>query len=296
VKAIDTYEGELRSASAPMSIALRLAHAVDVSRGDSIAAADHPPDVRTAIEATAVWLSERPLDAGRAYLLKHASRSVPARVEAVRWRLDPETLTELPAQQLDLNDIGRIAVRCGRPIVCDAYAADRTLGAFILVDALSNDTVAAGTIVAVEGAARPEPRGDHDAAVSADERRRRLGHGGAAVLVERDLEDDAAAVAAAVERVLFERGYSTAAAGTAEGILSCAAAGLIAVCASGGPPLARARLRAELRASGIPLVELRAGGGHSPVEHALAEVAQVAPLLRPAVAVSAAGSLPSSDR
>ena len=151
VRAIDTFEGEVASARAPLSVTLRLADAVDVSRGDLIAAVHSAPAVRTRLEATAVWLSERPLDPSRSYLLKHTTRVVPARVAMVRWRLDPETLERQSAERLELNELGRISLRCARPIAGDAYAEDRATGAFILIDALSNDTVAAGTLVAEDG-------------------------------------------------------------------------------------------------------------------------------------------------
>jgi bifunctional enzyme CysN/CysC/sulfate adenylyltransferase subunit 1 len=260
VLAIDTFEGGLRDATAPLSIALRLADAVDVGRGDLIVAAESPPSVRSRFEATAVWLSERPLDPGRAYLLKHTSRLVRARVEAVRWRLDPETLAQIEARRLELNDVGRIAMHCARPIACDSYRDNRVTGAFILVDALTNDTVAAGAIL-LDGAERDptlELSGEIPA-VGAEERRVRLGHGAAVVLVERESEKAALDLAGELERALFESGCATVVVRSAESALACAGAGLVAVCAAAGPALSRARLRAELRASDLPLVELRGG-------------------------------------
>ena len=252
VRAIDTFEGQPASAQAPLSVTLRLEDAVDVGRGDLIAAADSAPPVRTLLEATAVWLSERPLDPGRAYLLKHTTRLVPARVEAVRWRLDPETLERQDAERLELNELGRLSVRCARPIAGDDYADDRATGAFILIDAITNDTVAAGTLVAPEDGREAEREcGAHAPAVSAEERRARLGQGGAVLLVEDER------LAPALERSLFERGCATAGVRTAEAAIACAEAGLVVVCAATGSELQRARLHAELRASGLALVELR---------------------------------------
>ena len=276
VRAIDTFEGELASAQAPLSVTLRLADAVDVSRGDLIAAADAAPKVRTRLEAMVVWLSERPLDLGRAYLLKHTTRLVPARIEAVRWRLDPETLQRPDAERLELNELGRLVVRCARPIAGDDYAEDRATGAFILIDALTNDTVAAGTLAA-EGtlaaaeherdpgepagerssAARPgfgERGGAPARAVSAIDRRARLGHGGAVLVIEDER------LAPGLERALFERGCATASVQSAAAAIACAEAGLVAVCAATGSDLERARLHAELRVSGLALVEFRGDG------------------------------------
>jgi len=274
VLAIDTFEGGLSEAAAPMSVALRLADAVDVARGDLIAAPQSPPSVRTRFEATAVWLSERPLDPERTYLLKHTSRLVPARVEAVRWRLEPETLTQVDAQGLELNELGRIAIQCARPIACDSYRDTRATGAFILIDALSNDTVAGGVIV-LDGPERDQSSewGGEIRAVGTDERRARLGHGAAVVLVERETEWAALSLTGALERALFERGCATAAVRSAEAALACAGAGLVAVCAASGPELSCARLRAELRASGVPFVDLRTGDeSRDPVQAALAEL------------------------
>ncbi|HEX9578163.1 MAG TPA: GTP-binding protein, partial [Myxococcales bacterium] len=248
VLAIDTFEGGLREAAAPLSVALRLADAVDVARGDLIAAPQSPPSVQTRFEATAVWLSERPLDPGRAYLLKHNTRLVPARIEAVRWRLDPETLAQAEDQRLELNDVGRIAIHCARPIACDSYRDNRVTGAFILIDALSNDTVAGGAVV-LDGAERDETSelSGESRAVGSDERRARLGHGAAVLLVERESERAAVALAGALERALFASGCTTAVVRSAEAALACAGAGLVALCAVAGPELSRARLRAELR-------------------------------------------------
>ena len=200
-----------------------------------------------------MWLSERALDPCRAYLLKHTTRLVPARVESVRWRLDPETLEEQPAARLELNELGRIVVRCMRPVASDAYADNRATGAFILIDALTNDTVAAGTVVesasgegAREAPAEAQP-------ISSEERRARLGHRAAVVLA-----DDGRA-AATLERFLFDRGCAVTVVRSAEAALACAAAGLVVIVASSGDDLSRARLHAELRAHGVPLVEPRSG-------------------------------------
>ncbi len=117
ISAIDSFEGPLARALAPMSVVLRLADEVDAARGDLLAHPGSAPLPRDLLEGTAVWLSERPLDPSRAYLLKHTTRTVPARIAAVQSRLDLETLEETPAAGLALNDIGRIAVRCGRPVI-----------------------------------------------------------------------------------------------------------------------------------------------------------------------------------
>ena len=146
VRAIETFEGPVSRAHAPMPVVLRLGDEVDAGRGDLLAHPDSAPSAGTRLEATAVWLGERPLDLSRAYAMKHATRMAPARIEAVRSRFDPETGATGPASSLALNEIGTLAVRTARPIAADPYAANRTTGAFILIDALTNETVAAGMI------------------------------------------------------------------------------------------------------------------------------------------------------
>jgi bifunctional enzyme CysN/CysC len=212
IRAIDSFEGPLTSASAPMSVTLRLADEVDASRGDLLAHPAALPQVRTQVEATAVWLSERPLDMRRAYLLKHTTRTVPARIAHLRSRLDPETLQESPSAALALNDIGRICVQATRPIICDPYTRNRATGAFILIDALTNETAAAGTIAAMEDVLRPV----RDAS--------------SPVLIVRAANEPLAIKRAhAVERFVSALGHLAAVVGNAEAAVACAAAGVVAV-------------------------------------------------------------------
>jgi bifunctional enzyme CysN/CysC/sulfate adenylyltransferase subunit 1 len=237
VRAIDTFEGPLRRAFAPMSVVLRLSDEVDVGRGDTLAHPGAQPSVRTEVEATAVWLSERPLDAERAYLLKHTTRTVPARVTAVRFQLDPETLSEEPASSLALNQVGRIALRCARPLAFDAYRQNRITGAFILIDALTNETAAAGTLLEPREAAGGE--GTRAALV---------------VLVQRESEREALAAAHEVEQLLWTRGRMAAVVRRPEAALACASAGMIAICAAGDAHTARA-FRDALHGSGANVIE-----------------------------------------
>jgi bifunctional enzyme CysN/CysC/sulfate adenylyltransferase subunit 1 len=169
VRAIETFEGSLPRASAPMSVVVRLVDEVDAGRGDLLAHPHSAPSVGRNVEATAVWLTARPLDTRRAYLLKQTTRTVPARIAAVRSRLDLETMAESRAPSLGLNDIGRIGVRCARPVAADPYAANRATGSFILIDALTNETAAAGIILASPGpeAVQPDPQARETTLVTA---------------------------------------------------------------------------------------------------------------------------------
>jgi bifunctional enzyme CysN/CysC len=146
VARIVTAGGDLASAVAGQSVTLTLTSEVDVSRGDVIAAGDAPPQVASQFEATIVWMHEEPLLQGRAYLMKSGSRTVTATIAPVKHKINVNTLDELPAERLELNDIGVCELELDRPIPFEPYADNRELGGFILIDRLSNSTVGAGLI------------------------------------------------------------------------------------------------------------------------------------------------------
>jgi bifunctional enzyme CysN/CysC len=147
IAAIDTFDGEIEEATAPMSLTLRLEDELDVSRGELICHPDETPEVRRELSAELCWMSQQPLRAGARYLLKHTSRTVTAIVERLEDLLDAHTLERTgPPAELALNDIGRVRLRTSAPLVFDAYARNRRTGSFILIDQDSNATVAAGMI------------------------------------------------------------------------------------------------------------------------------------------------------
>jgi bifunctional enzyme CysN/CysC len=143
---IVTAGGDLSQASAGQSVTLTLDSEVDVSRGDVIAAAEAPPQVADQFEATIVWMHEAPLLQGRAYLMKSATRTVTATIAPVKHKINVNTLDELPAERLELNDIGVCELELDRPIPFEPYAHNHTLGGFILIDRLTNGTVGAGLL------------------------------------------------------------------------------------------------------------------------------------------------------
>jgi sulfate adenylyltransferase subunit 1 len=146
IAGIDTADGELTEAFAPRSVALRLADDIDVARGDLIAAADHAPEPTKDLVATVCWLSEAPLSKHSRVLLKHTTRTTRAIVSAVDGVLDLDAVQIVPAQDLGLNDIGRLRIRTAEPIAAEPYARHRRTGAFLLIDAQSGQTLAAGMI------------------------------------------------------------------------------------------------------------------------------------------------------
>ncbi len=146
IAAIDTYDGERQAAFPTMSVTLRLADELDVSRGDMIVAPEDPPAVAREIEASVCWMSEQPLRAGGRYAIKHTTRSARAIVESIDYRVNINTLAREHASELTLNEIGRVRLRNSVPLIVDAYARNRTTGSFILIDEASNDTVGAGMV------------------------------------------------------------------------------------------------------------------------------------------------------
>ncbi|EPX55757.1 Sulfate adenylyltransferase subunit 1 [Cystobacter fuscus DSM 2262] len=251
IASIDTFEGRLEEASAPASVTLRLTDEVDISRGDQIAHAEQPPRVLQDMEAMLVWFGEERLDTSRRYLVKHTSKYVPAHIEQVLWRKELEDLSEQPAPTLGLNDIAKVRLVCKRPVVCDPYRDNRRTGAFIVVDPLTNDTVAAGMIL---GGAGGQGADETRSLVSASERRERLGQSGAVLLLTGTPEVRDAALR--LERALFDQGRHTATVrGDAENALALAEAGLLAILYT-PVPQARLGLREQLRGAGVPWLEL----------------------------------------
>jgi sulfate adenylyltransferase subunit 1 len=146
VAGIDTADGELAEAFAPMSVALRLADDIDVARGDLIAAAAQAPEPTRDLVATLCWLSDVPLSRKSRLLLKHTTRTTRTVIGAVDGVLDLDSVQVVPGDDLQLNDIGRVRLRTAEPIVAEPYARHRRTGAFLLIDSQSGQTLAAGMI------------------------------------------------------------------------------------------------------------------------------------------------------
>ncbi|MBD8078295.1 sulfate adenylyltransferase subunit 1 [Cellulosimicrobium arenosum] len=151
VAGIDTADSlatgdELTEAFAPQSVTLRLAHEVDIARGDLIAAAHEAPEVTQDVEGTVAWLGDRPLLPGSRVLLKHTTRTVQAVVRDVVGRLDLDSAELQPAERLELNDIGRVTLRLASPIAAEEYVVARRTGAFLLIDGQDGGTLAAGMV------------------------------------------------------------------------------------------------------------------------------------------------------
>jgi bifunctional enzyme CysN/CysC len=148
IAGIDTFDGPVKEAFPPMSVALRLADDVDVGRGSMIARTNNQPEVEQSFETLLCWMSERPLEAGRRYIVKHTTRTAAVSGLDVRYRIEVETLRrDESSTTLELNDLGRVHVELASPLIFDSYRRNRSTGSLIVVDEATNETVAAGVIL-----------------------------------------------------------------------------------------------------------------------------------------------------
>ena len=146
IKSITTYDGELAEAFVPQSVILSLDEEVDVSRGDMIVRRKNLPRIENSLEAMICWFDEKPMSMTETYILKHTTRSVKASVARIIYRIDVDTLHRQPVDTFQLNDIGRVEIKTAQPIFYDLYKINSATGSFILMDPLTNHTVAAGMI------------------------------------------------------------------------------------------------------------------------------------------------------
>jgi sulfate adenylyltransferase large subunit len=238
VKEIVTWDGPLEEAFPPLSITVRLEDEIDLGRGDMLVHPYHLPRVGRRFEAMLVWMHPDALRTGQPYLIKHTTQQTRATVTALRHRVDINTLEQVKAASLNLNEIGLADIEVSRPLFFDAYKDNRATGAFILIDPLNNLTVAAGMIVSerrTEPARAPvkEREAETPAAgrVTLAERIARVGHYAAAIWLPARPE-----LAYVLERKLFDRGLlvkvvEEAGAGLEVAVANLYQAGALVICA-----------------------------------------------------------------
>jgi sulfate adenylyltransferase subunit 1 len=236
VKSIETFDGPLEQAVAPMSVTLTLEDELDISRGDMIASAQRVPEVARLFDANVVWLSEQPLDPERPYLLKHTTQLIPAEIKAVRHRVNVRTLDHEAADSLEMNAIGVLRIEASRPLYFDPYTQNRSSGCFVLIDATTNATVGAGMILAAvvaEGAQRRAAIEVKHDRVTPVERIARYRHNGETVSLGARPE-----LAWLVERKVFDRGcaVTVAEAVSEETLNALEGAGLLVLLVSNNAP------------------------------------------------------------
>jgi len=147
VKSIVTFNGEINEAFPPQAVTVTLEDEVDVSRGDMIVHKHNLPKIERRFEAMVVWMGDDPMDINKPYLIKHSTKMVSTRIDDVRYRIDINSMNKIDAQPLRLNEIGRVVFTATTPLMYDAYAKNRNTGNFIIVDSMTNNTVAAGMII-----------------------------------------------------------------------------------------------------------------------------------------------------
>ena len=206
VKSIVTFEGELEHAGPGQAVTLTMEDEIDISRGDLLVHADNVPTVSDSFEAMLVWMAEEPMLPGKKYDIKRATSYVQGSIASIVHKVDVNTLDEGPASALQLNEIGKVKVSLDSAIALDGYESNRTTGAFIIIDRLTNGTVGAGMIVAPAAAAHGGKSHGRSAHVTTEERAQRFGQQPATVLFSGLSGAGKSTLAYAVERKLFDMG------------------------------------------------------------------------------------------
>jgi bifunctional enzyme CysN/CysC len=218
IASIDTFDGSVDEAFPPMSVAIRLADDIDVSRGSTIARVHNQPTVSNSFECELCWMSEQPLDPTRRYLVKHTTRTAMIASIDVRYRIDVENLhRDETAKTLELNDLGRARLELASPLAFDSYRRNRLTGSLIVIDEATNDTVAAGVILDtdadVENVATPQTKTQRSpnvewqgSRVTRHERWESLGHQGATLWFTGLPGSGKSTIATAVEEQLVRAG------------------------------------------------------------------------------------------
>jgi len=213
VKSIVTFEGEIEEAFPPMAVTLTLEDEIDISRGDMLVHSDSVPSSTSRFDAMVVWMSEETMQAGRQYEVKLNTTRVAGGISNVRNRIDVNTLEESAANTLELNEIGRCEITLERPVVADDYRAHHGTGSFIIVDRLTNATVAAGMIIndGSEQQVDIDSNLVSESRIGASDRAVRLGQPAQTLTLSGGTSEQRQTILYSLESVLFEQGRSVVA-------------------------------------------------------------------------------------
>ena len=217
VKEIVTFDGSLDEAHAPLSVTLTLEDEIDCSRGDMIVRPGNVPKQRQKLDAMLVWMSDDAMVPGKQYLFKQTTKVATGSISTLRYQVDVNTLHRQDAPTINLNEIGRVALSLSEPVIFDSYKKNRGTGAFIVVDRITNVTVAAGMIIDRDSedeaddlwrveSEQSEKRGS----VTAEEREARYGQKAVSMLLTGLTGSGKTSVAYALERRLFDMGRASA--------------------------------------------------------------------------------------
>ncbi|MEO6882822.1 MAG: sulfate adenylyltransferase subunit CysN [Bacteroidia bacterium] len=148
IKSIETFDGSVEEAFAPMSVTLTLEDQIDISRGDMIVRENNKPEISQNLEVMICWLNEKKLMLNGKYIIKHTSKEVRCVVKEIKYKMNINTLHRIENdKEIGLNDIARISIKTTQPLFFDKYARNRITGSIILIDEATNETLAAGMIV-----------------------------------------------------------------------------------------------------------------------------------------------------
>lgn len=212
VKSIVTYEGEIEEAFPPMAVTLTLEDEIDISRGDILVHSDAVPETTNRFDSMVVWMSEEPLQKGRQYEVKLNTTRIAGGISNVHYRVDVNTLEQSDSATLELNEIACCEITLERPVVADDYRNHHGTGSFIIVDRLTNATVAAGMIL--EGTGQQvdlEGNITSESAVTATDRSIRFGQSAVAAVVTGGSDEQRQTLIYSLESALFEQGRAVAA-------------------------------------------------------------------------------------
>jgi bifunctional enzyme CysN/CysC len=222
IKAIYGPDGALDQAFAPQAITVTLEDEIDVSRGNMLVPVNNIPHIGNEFEAMVVWMHETAAKAGKSYLIKHTSSMVPGVLSSIRYKVDVNSMKRdknadgdaETISSLELNEIGRCHITLHRPIAFDAYDKNRTTGAFIIVDRLTNVTIGAGMIVdrvVSKPGHTKEPVSQNitksDSLVSAEDRQKLLGQKGATIWLTGLSGSGKSTIAKQLEKELIDQGH-----------------------------------------------------------------------------------------
>ena len=212
VKSIVTYEGEIEEAFPPMAVTLTLEDEIDISRGDILVHSNSVPETTNRFDAMVVWMSEEPLQKGRQYEVKLNTTRIAGGISNVHHHVDVNTLEQSQSATFGLNEIARCEITLERPVVADDYRDHHGTGSFIIVDRLTNATVAAGMII--EGSGQQVDLDGNitsESKITASDRVIRFGQNAAAAVITGGNTEQRQTLLYSLESVLFEQGRAVVA-------------------------------------------------------------------------------------
>ncbi len=226
VNRIVTFDGDLDQAHVGQAVTLTLNDEIDVSRGDMLVRKGEKPFISQAFKTTLIWMQDSELQPGRQYYFKIGHQLTSGTVTHIEQQIDVNTMERRKVDHLALNAIAEVTIQLNKPVVVDSYRENRSTGAFIVIDRLSNGTVAAGMII--------EPTDSVERGMVTDQDRENRHHQKPVTLLIND--EDAAEKAVALEQSLFALGHTAVIVRAEDALTVCPyieAAGLIAIVAGG---------------------------------------------------------------